>query len=321
MGRPHCCDKVDIKKGPWTPEEDIILVTYVQEHGPGNWRSVPTNTGLLRCSKSCRLRWTNYLRPGIKRGNFTPHEEGMIIHLQSLLGNKWAAIASYLPQRTDNDIKNYWNTHLKKKIKQTASSEDHVPHILASSDQSRKRKISDIATRDLAPTDPTFHNNCSSSNIYASSTENISRLLPGWMGSSMKTTVDTNDVDAFSSGGSNGKIIGDSFTTVPPRDNRPKAEQPEGIELMSNEVSESILSFDKLNATIGNWDYKNPSNKDSDNDADANMKDDYDAHMRKPRPADEHKNNHPPLSFLENWLLDEASPAQVGEMMELPSIF
>ncbi|KAB1994699.1 hypothetical protein ES319_D13G115400v1 [Gossypium barbadense] len=117
MGRSPCCDKVGIKKGPWTPEEDILLVSYVQEHGPGNWRLVPTNTGLQRCSKSCRLRWTNYLRPGIKRGNFTPHEEGMIIHLQALLGNKWAAIASYLPQRTDNDVKNYWNTHLKKKLK------------------------------------------------------------------------------------------------------------------------------------------------------------------------------------------------------------
>ncbi|CAN0903572.1 Myb-related protein 306 [Linum grandiflorum] len=116
MGRPPCCDKVGVKKGPWTPEEDITLVSYIQEHGPSNWRSVPSNTGLMRCSKSCRLRWTNYLRPGIKRGNFTPHEEKMIIHLQALLGNRWAAIASYLPQRTDNDIKNYWNTHLKKKL-------------------------------------------------------------------------------------------------------------------------------------------------------------------------------------------------------------
>ncbi|CAI9773738.1 unnamed protein product [Fraxinus pennsylvanica] len=116
MGRPPCCDKIGVKKGPWTPEEDIILVTYIQEHGPGNWRAIPSNTGLLRCSKSCRLRWTNYLRPGIKRGNFTEHEEKMIIHLQDLLGNRWAAIASYLPERTDNDIKNYWNTHLKKKL-------------------------------------------------------------------------------------------------------------------------------------------------------------------------------------------------------------
>ena len=136
MGRPPCCDKVGVKKGPWTPEEDIMLVTYVQEHGPGNWRAVPDNTGffissayinltysfflsffttnskifgcrilisefgllrdfdpsgLRRCSKSCRLRWTNYLRPGIKRGNFTDQEEKMIIQLQALLGNKYAS--------------------------------------------------------------------------------------------------------------------------------------------------------------------------------------------------------------------------------------
>ncbi|KAF0906868.1 hypothetical protein E2562_013260 [Oryza meyeriana var. granulata] len=70
----------------------------------------------MRCSKSCRLRWTNYLRPGIKRGNFTDQEEKLIVHLQALLGNRWAAIASYLPERTDNDIKNYWNTHLKRKL-------------------------------------------------------------------------------------------------------------------------------------------------------------------------------------------------------------
>ncbi|GFP92391.1 myb-related protein 306, partial [Phtheirospermum japonicum] len=78
---------------------------------------------LRRCSKSCRLRWTNYLRPGIKRGTFTDQEEKMIVQLQALLGNKWAAIASYLHERTDNDIKNYWNTHLKKKLKRLENSE------------------------------------------------------------------------------------------------------------------------------------------------------------------------------------------------------
>ncbi|WOK94248.1 transcription factor MYB30-like [Canna indica] len=116
MGRSPCCDKEGVKKGPWTPEEDLMLVSYIQEHGPRNWKAAPTTTGLMRCSKSCRLRWTNYLRPGIKRGNFTEQEEKLIIHLQALLGNRWAAIASYLPERTDNDIKNYWNTHLKKKL-------------------------------------------------------------------------------------------------------------------------------------------------------------------------------------------------------------
>ncbi|KAJ1268593.1 hypothetical protein BS78_07G147000 [Paspalum vaginatum] len=122
MGRPPCCEKGGVKKGPWTPEEDLVLVSYVQDHGPGNWRAVPTNTGLMRCSKSCRLRWTNYLRPGIKRGNFTDQEERLIVHLQALLGNRWAAIASYLPERTDNDIKNYWNTHLKKKLGKAAAA-------------------------------------------------------------------------------------------------------------------------------------------------------------------------------------------------------
>ncbi|XP_071678237.1 uncharacterized protein [Lolium perenne] len=88
MGRPPCCEQAGVKKGPWTPEEDLVLVSYIQDHGPGNWRAVPTTTGLMRCSKSCRLRWTNYLRPGIKRGNFTDQEEKLIVHLQALLGNR-----------------------------------------------------------------------------------------------------------------------------------------------------------------------------------------------------------------------------------------
>ncbi|KAJ3675271.1 hypothetical protein LUZ60_004313 [Juncus effusus] len=107
---------VGIKKGSWNPEEDLNLASYVQRYGTGNWDMVPSKTGLKRSIKSCKLRWMNYLRPGIKRGNFTAQEENMIIHLQALLGNRWAAIASYLPDRTDNDIKNYWNTRLKKKV-------------------------------------------------------------------------------------------------------------------------------------------------------------------------------------------------------------
>lgn len=88
MGRAPCCDKNGLKKGPWTPEEDHKLTTYIQLHGPGNWRNLPKNAGLQRCGKSCRLRWTNYLRPDIKRGRFSFEEEETIIQLHSILGNK-----------------------------------------------------------------------------------------------------------------------------------------------------------------------------------------------------------------------------------------
>ncbi|KAL1298980.1 hypothetical protein HN51_043288 [Arachis hypogaea] len=117
MGRVPCCDKNNgLKRGPWTPEEDLKLVHYIQKHGPGNWRSLPKNAGLQRCGKSCRLRWTNYLRPDIKRGRFSFEEEETIIQLHSFMGNKWSAIAARLPGRTDNEIKNYWNTHIRKRL-------------------------------------------------------------------------------------------------------------------------------------------------------------------------------------------------------------
>ncbi|CAL9187478.1 unnamed protein product [Musa hybrid cultivar] len=116
MGRAPCCDKDGLKKGPWTPEEDQKLIDYIQKHGQGSWRTLPKKAGLARCGKSCRLRWTNYLRPDIKRGRFSFEEEEAIIHLHSLLGNKWSAIAARLPGRTDNEIKNYWNTHIRKRL-------------------------------------------------------------------------------------------------------------------------------------------------------------------------------------------------------------
>ncbi|KAJ4968660.1 hypothetical protein NE237_015361 [Protea cynaroides] len=118
MVRAPCCEKMGLKKGPWTPEEDQILISYIQKYGHGNWRALPKQAGLLRCGKSCRLRWTNYLRPDIKRGNFSKEEEDTIIKLHEMLGNRWSAIAARLPGRTDNEIKNVWHTHLKKKLKQ-----------------------------------------------------------------------------------------------------------------------------------------------------------------------------------------------------------
>ncbi|EMS59753.1 Transcription factor GAMYB [Triticum urartu] len=104
-----------LKKGPWTPDEDQLLVEHVRRHGEGSWNAVRRETGLLRCGKSCRLRWANHLRPNLKRGPFSPEEERLILRLHALIGNKWARISAHLPGRTDNEIKNYWNTRLKRR--------------------------------------------------------------------------------------------------------------------------------------------------------------------------------------------------------------
>ncbi|KAK4747484.1 hypothetical protein SAY87_014070 [Trapa incisa] len=116
MGRCPSAAKSGLKKGPWDADEDKKLADYIKNHGTGSWISLPKLAGLNRCGKSCRLRWINYLRPDIKRGGFTEEEERTILRLHAILGNKWSAIAMQLPGRTDNEIKNFWNTHLKKKL-------------------------------------------------------------------------------------------------------------------------------------------------------------------------------------------------------------
>ncbi|TYI29409.1 hypothetical protein ES332_A05G314800v1 [Gossypium tomentosum] len=106
---------VVLKKGPWTSAEDAILIDYVKKHGEGNWNAVQKHSGLFRCGKSCRLRWANHLRPNLKKGAFTQEEEQLIIELHAKMGNKWARMAAHLPGRTDNEIKNYWNTRIKRR--------------------------------------------------------------------------------------------------------------------------------------------------------------------------------------------------------------
>ncbi|CAI9753962.1 unnamed protein product [Fraxinus pennsylvanica] len=128
MGRHSCTEKEKLRKGLWSPDEDEKLYNFITRFGVGCWSSVPKLAGLQRCGKSCRLRWINYLRPDLKRGMFSQEEEDLIISLHEALGNRWAQISAHLPGRTDNEIKNFWNSSLKKKlIKQGIDPNTHKP--------------------------------------------------------------------------------------------------------------------------------------------------------------------------------------------------
>ncbi|KAJ4912179.1 myb domain protein 43 [Raphanus sativus] len=141
MGRQPCCDKVGLKKGPWTVEEDKKLINFILTNGHCCWRALPKLSGLLRCGKSCRLRWINYLRPDLKRGFLSEYEEQMVIDLHAQLGNRWSKIASHLPGRTDNEIKNHWNTHIKKKLKKMGIDPmTHKPLLEGSQQQAHDEK-------------------------------------------------------------------------------------------------------------------------------------------------------------------------------------
>ncbi|XP_042518913.1 transcription factor MYB86-like [Macadamia integrifolia] len=133
----HCCSKQKVKRGLWSPEEDEKLVKYITTHGHGCWSSVPKQAGLQRCGKSCRLRWINYLRPELKRGSFSEEEERIIIDVHRILGNRWAQIAKHLPGRTDNEVKNFWNSCIKKKL--MAQGLDPKTHNLIPSHQITNR--------------------------------------------------------------------------------------------------------------------------------------------------------------------------------------
>lgn len=107
----------ELRRGPWTLDEDNLLIHYITCHGEGRWNSLAKSSGLKRTGKSCRLRWLNYLKPDVKHGNLTPQEQLLILELHSKWGNRWSKIAQHLPGRTDNEIKNYWRTKVQKQAR------------------------------------------------------------------------------------------------------------------------------------------------------------------------------------------------------------
>ncbi|XP_042961059.1 transcription repressor MYB4-like isoform X1 [Carya illinoinensis] len=139
-GHHLCCSKHKVKRRLWSPEEDEKLIRCLATHGHGSWSSVPKLAGLHRCARSCRSRWLNYLRPDLKRGSFTSEEEQIIIDVHRIVGNKWAQIAKHLPSRTDNEVKNFWNSYIKKRfISQGLDRNTH--NIICSDHQKASRKV------------------------------------------------------------------------------------------------------------------------------------------------------------------------------------
>ncbi|KAI3824266.1 hypothetical protein L1987_05717 [Smallanthus sonchifolius] len=146
MVKPSKFDKKGVKKGAWSEEEDEKLRAYIQRYGHWNWSLLPKFAGLSRSGKSCRLRWVNYLRPDMKHGNFTKEEDDIIVHLHTMLGNKWSAIAAKLPGRSDNKIKNRWNTHLKKRAHDdhTVLETDHHGTTMQPADHANQKENPEV---------------------------------------------------------------------------------------------------------------------------------------------------------------------------------
>ncbi|XP_019447363.1 PREDICTED: myb-related protein 305-like [Lupinus angustifolius] len=231
-----------LKKGPWTPDEDAILINYVSKYGEGNWNAVQKNSGLLRCGKSCRLRWVNHLRPNLKKGSFSLEEERIIVELHAKHGNKWARMSSKLPGRTDNEIKNFWNTRIKRCEK--AGLPIYPPEII--------REATLYHLQEERYFDKPYHNN---NNISSSQTPSDSvtsassyvSAVDGSIGASIKVNNENYEVAPNSSKGNSGLldalvVEGQSHS----HNNKPRSENSaiavaEAAEKSSNNKRKSLV--------------------------------------------------------------------------------
>ncbi|KAJ6329811.1 hypothetical protein OIU76_008605 [Salix suchowensis] len=178
MGRKPRCSEDGLNKGAWTPLENEMLADYVKIHGEGKWSNIVKETGLKRCGKSCRLRWMNYLRPGVKRGNISDDEEDLIIRLHKLLGNRKprsvdrkqvAPAGSENGAETSSNFKNH----------QTIESQCCTPGVAAPTTALQENNMAqDLAgTLAMAPSNTHKENGSSRKGLASGDDDNLSNIL------------------------------------------------------------------------------------------------------------------------------------------------